>query len=164
MQLLQIYTDFVQKLLAVCRQFYGGRLISFCLFGSIARGTVTPTSDVDFLLVIEPLPDGRLQRVKEFEHVESTLAAEKSELRKQGVSLELSPIFKRPFEVQQGSLLFLDILEDGKMLFDRDNFLKDYLTGWEKKLRAQGAHRVMRGEGWHWVLKEPFQFGEEIEL
>jgi predicted nucleotidyltransferase len=35
---------------------YGERLISLAVFGSWARGTATPASDLDLLVVAEPLP------------------------------------------------------------------------------------------------------------
>jgi predicted nucleotidyltransferase len=35
---------------------YGERLISLAVFGSWARGTATPASDLDLLVVAEPRP------------------------------------------------------------------------------------------------------------
>ncbi len=29
------------------------------------------------------------------------------------------------------------------------------------RLRAQGAHRVFRGDSWYWVLKDPYVPGED---
>lgn len=164
MSLAETYTECVKKLLDECLRFYGKRLISFCLYGSVARGTMTPASDIDFLLVIEPLPDGRMRRVKEFEHVESGLVSVRSEARKQGAHIELSPVLKRPFEVERGSLLFLDMLEDGKILFDRDDFLKRYFGEWKKKLDKLGARRIHKGDAWYWILKEDYKPGEVFEL
>lgn len=43
-----------------CEAFYGDRLVSLAVFGSTARGTMRPDSDIDLLLVVDPLPDGRL--------------------------------------------------------------------------------------------------------
>ena len=83
-----IYSDFVNMLLSEYKIFYDDRLISFCLFGSVARGTMNNISDIDFLL-----------------------------------------------EVEQGSLVFLDMLEDGQILYDRNDFLKTYFESWKKRIR-----------------------------
>lgn len=122
------------------------------------------SSDIDFLLVADPLPEGRISRVQEFSAIEASLRSALRTARQGGNFIQFSPILKTPAEVRQGSLLFLDLIEDGKILFDKDNFLKNYLGEWERKLRAQGARRVMRGETWYWILKDPYRVGEEIEL
>lgn len=164
MGLRETYDQFTKVLLRECRESYKDRLISFCLFGSTARGTMNNASDVDFLLVVDPLPIGRMKRVDEFAIVESRLKPAMSELRRNGIYVELSPLFKTPEEVEAGSLMFLDMLEEGKILFDRNDFLKAYFSGWRKKLEAQGARRVKKGEAWYWILKEPYTAGEEFEI
>ncbi len=42
---------------------YGPRLISLAVFGSAARGTARPDSDIDLLIVADPLPRGRMKRI-----------------------------------------------------------------------------------------------------
>jgi hypothetical protein len=160
----ETYSKLVTELLSECQVFYGERLISLCLFGSVARASMNYCSDIDFLLVAEPLPDGRMARVREFEAVEQKLRGLIKEARGQGIFMEFSPFFKRPFEVQQGSLLFLDMLVDGQILFDRDAFLKTYFVDWRKKLDRLGARRVSRGDTWYWILKEPYTIGEVFEI
>ena len=164
MTLGETYSSIVERLLAECKEFYGERLVSLCLYGSVARETMNYASDVDFLLVVDRLPDGRISRVQEFSRVEDNLRSAMAAARQSGFFIEFSPVFKTPAEVRQGSLLFLDLLEDGKILFDKDAFLKSYLGSWGEKLRAQGARRVVKGETWYWILKDPYRVGEEIEL
>ena len=59
-----------------CRGQYADRLVSVVLFGSAGRGTTNPDSDIDLLIVADPLPDGRVARVQEFTAVERRLAGE----------------------------------------------------------------------------------------
>ena len=75
-----------------CATFYGDRLISLAIFGSVGRGAPRPDSDIDVLIVADPLPRGRLARVPEFGHVESTLAGLVSEVNARGVFPEWSPV------------------------------------------------------------------------
>lgn len=162
--LTETYNEIVQKLLRECVDHYGERLISFCLYGSVARGTMNYCSDIDFLIVAEPVPDGRMPRVREFDIVEKKMSDEVQRARKLGVYVEFSPIIKTPSEVKQGSLLFLDMLEEGRILFDRNDFLKDYFAQWKLHLQELGARRVQRGEAWYWILKEPYTVGEEFDI
>jgi len=160
----QVYDNLEQRLLAECRSYYGARLVSFCVYGSVGRRTMNPASDIDVLLVVDPLPDGRMRRVDEFSTVETKLRDDLAGAQQKGVHAELSPVFKTPDEVHRGSLLFLDMLEDGRILFDKDRFLRTYFDSWAGKLKSLGAHRVHRGDSWYWVLKEPYLPGEVIEL
>ena len=46
---------------------YGDRLAALAIFGSWARGTATPASDLDLLVVGEPLPPSRKEREFSFD-------------------------------------------------------------------------------------------------
>lgn len=67
-----------EKLLAetlkAVQSHYRERLVTLAVFGSVARRTQRPDSDIDLLLICEKLPPGRMRRVKEFEKVERRLA------------------------------------------------------------------------------------------
>lgn len=54
-----LFTAIREATLAV----YGERLVSLAVFGSWARGAATPASDLDLLVVAEPLPPSRMKRV-----------------------------------------------------------------------------------------------------
>ena len=154
-----------EKLFESIRHFYGERLISVVLFGSVARGTFNFFSDIDVLIIARELPQGRILRVREFEKVEEELIPLLDELRREaGIQTEISPILKSPEEAQRGSPLFLDMVEDGIILFDRDNFFSNILDRLRDRLKALGAKRVWRGETWHWVLKPDFKPGEVFEI
>ena len=49
---------------------------------------------VDFLLVVDPLPIGRVKRVREFSSVEIPLSAALAEARRKGIHIEFSPVIK----------------------------------------------------------------------
>lgn len=145
-------------------QHYGERLISLAVFGSVARRTMRPDSDIDLLLVIDPLPDGRMARVGEFEAVEDAVAPALGAARAAGVHTDLSPVFKTPQELRRGSLLFLDLPDQARILFDPDAVLSSYLEDLARRLSELGAKRVYTGGGYYWVLKPGLQPGEEIVL
>ncbi len=152
--------NLLERLREACRVFYGDRLVSLVVFGSVGRGTPRPDSDIDLLVVADPLPDGRIPRVREFDAVEGALTSGGAGK----LAHRLSPIFKTPFEVQRGSPLFLDMLEDGRLLFDRGGFFAKELAALKERLEKLGARRIWKGDAWYWDLKPDFKPGDEIVL
>jgi predicted nucleotidyltransferase len=133
--------------------------VAVVIFGSTGRGTARPDSDIDLLLIADPLPDGRMRRVEEFEIVERRIA----ELLP-GVVPPLSPVFKTPEEVGHGSPLFLDMTEDARILFDRESFFARHLDRLRARLAQLGARRIWLGSAWYWDLKPDYRPGEVFEL
>lgn len=162
--LKEAFAELADRTVSAVRAFYGDRLISVVLYGSVARGTMRHDSDVDLLIVANALPDGRLNRVREFEAVEESLKGDFSRAARRGVRTVLSPVFKTAHEVQVGSPLFLDMVEDARVLYDRNEFFAQELTRLRKKLSELGAKRVWRGNAWYWDLKPDYRPGEVFEL
>ena len=158
------FESLLAHVLTACREYYGERLVSLAVFGSVGRGTPRHDSDIDLLIVAEALPNGRLKRVDEFRVIEAKLAPRLAEARTDGLATELSPVFKTPAEVQQGSLLFLDMTEDARILYDRENFLREALAQFKERLNRLGARRVWQGNAWFWDLKPDYKPGEVFEI
>jgi len=155
----------IQKgLVKEAKRFYGRRLISIVLYGSAARGTQRFDSDLDCLLVCKTFPKGRMRRMKEFEKVEDSLGSLLDDMKRKGVMITLSPIFKTPDEVERGSPLFLDMVEDALILHDKDDFFARRLARLRERLEALGAKRIWRGNAWYWDLKPDFRPGEIFDL
>jgi hypothetical protein len=148
----------LNRLTSLCKERYGERLISLAVFGSVGRGTPRPDSDIDLLLVIKDLPVGRIARVKEFAAIETTLG-----MAIKG-RIELSPVFKTPEEIANGSLLLLDMVEDARVLFDSDDFFKNALKNLKERLQKMGARRIWQGNVWYWDLKPDYKQGEIFEI
>ncbi len=148
---------------AACQRHYGSRLVALAVYGSVGRGTPRSTSDIDVVLVVESLPDGRIARVEEFAEIERMMAAPLAEARAQGVQTEVSPVFKTPAELAAGSPLLLDMTQDARILVDRGE-LEQALTSLRTRLAAQGARRVVRGNAWFWDLKPDYRPGDTFTL
>ncbi|MGH8583944.1 MAG: nucleotidyltransferase family protein [Gammaproteobacteria bacterium] len=163
-----MYSDYFQTivsaLLPACQAVYGARLKSLALFGSVARGTMRPDSDIDVLLIAAPLPAARSSRLDEFEQVEQDLAPFFKRARGAGVDTDLSAVIKTPEELRQGSLLFLDMVEQARLLHDPERLLRGYLDGLAARLQAMGARRITQGGGYYWVLTPDFKPGDRIAL
>ncbi|MFP3165615.1 MAG: nucleotidyltransferase domain-containing protein, partial [Acidianus sp.] len=114
--------------------------------------------------VIKDLPkDSMLKRIRLFEtKVEDKLNLE--EYWKEGYYITLSPVLKTPEEAVRFSPLYLDLVYDGIILYDKDNFFLNILEKLKEKLKELGAERVRQGKMWYWVLKKDYKFGDVIEL
>jgi predicted nucleotidyltransferase len=160
----QVWEEVLARLVGACLSLYGERLVSLVVFGSVGRGTPRPDSDVDLLIIAEGLPNGRLRRVEEFGAVEESLRKALRAWRERGVSTCLSPVFKTPEEALQGSPLFLDMVEDAKILYDRRDFFAALLSALRERLAQLGARRIWHGDAWLWDLKPDYRPGEIFEL
>lgn len=160
--------DHVERLLTEVtprvRAQYGDRLVSLVVFGSMGRGTPRPDSDLDLLIVAEGLPDGRVARAEDFAPIERGLASYLVAARRAGFTTECSPVFKTPAEVLAGTPLFLDMIDDARILFDREGFFASALDRLRQRLTRLGARRIWRGNAWLWDLKPDYQPGDVFEL
>jgi len=158
------FNELQDRLLREAKAFYGEKLVSFVVFGSVARETYRYDSDMDILIIAVDLPRGRMKRVDQFAAIEQRMEPFLESLQKEGIHTYISPIFKTPGEAQRGSPLFLDMVEDASILYDRNGFFSKILDRLRNRLKELGAKRVWKGNVWHWVLKPDYRPGEVIEL
>ncbi|NWF93010.1 MAG: nucleotidyltransferase domain-containing protein [Syntrophaceae bacterium] len=159
------FRELEELLLSEIEVFYGERLVSVVVFGSAARETQSFESDLDILIIAEGLPQGRMRRIREFNSVEERVGPFlKSLQQKEGINTYISALIKSPEEAQKGSPLFLDMVEDAKILFDKGGFFQGILERLREKLGKLGAKRVWKGNAWYWDLKPDYKFGDLIEL
>jgi predicted nucleotidyltransferase len=162
--LKEAFDEVADRVLAAAHKIYGDRLVSVVLYGSVARGTMRQDSDIDLLIVARDLPVGRFNRVKEFEAVEDTVEEDIRRAASRGIHTTLSPIFKTPEEVAAGSPLLLDMVEDARVLYDRENCFAGHMNRLRHRLAELGAKRVWKGNAWYWDLNPDYKPGEVFEL
>ena len=146
-------------------EVYADRLRSLAVFGSWARGAATPSSDLDVLVVAEPLPPSRMKRVREFVAVsEAIREARRHVWSGAGPEVRVSPVLKTPAELSAGSPLYLDMTLWVAILHDRNGLLTQYLDGLRERMRKLGSRRVAYKGGAYWDYKPTISPGEVVEL
>jgi predicted nucleotidyltransferase len=158
------FDELLTAALDAARTVYGSRLLALAVFGSVGRGTMRPDSDIDLLLVVDPLPDGRLPRMGEFAAVERRIEEPLRRAGAAGVQTVLSPVIRTPAELEQGTPLLLDMTEDARILHDPAGVLAARLQAQRERLAALGARRIWRGNAWYWDLKPDYRPGDVFSL
>lgn len=160
----ELFARLERELVEACRRVYRDRLVTVAVFGSVGRGTPSPGSDLDVLIVARDLPRGRMKRIAEFQQVEEALEPFIEAMSREGIDTYVAPVFKTPEEVESGSLLFLDMIEDARILYDRSGYFRGHLDRLAARLGELGARKVKSGGSWHWVLKPDLRPGEVFDL
>ena len=146
------YVNKIEKFVSDLKTYYKERLVSIVLFGSIARGEAKPESDIDMLIVAKDLSIDYLTRIEEL-------------IKNVKYGAEIQPII---FDVKEASIcrpLYLDILDEGKILYDKNDFIKGIFDKMRKRLKELGAVKIKLEDGsWYWKIKPDIKYGEIVEI
>ncbi|MCD6510719.1 MAG: nucleotidyltransferase domain-containing protein [Thermoprotei archaeon] len=154
----------LRELLKKLKQRFGENLISVVLYGSVARGEARKDIDVDLLIIFKSAPKSRFRRQELFMKVEDELEPLMQRFEAEGYHIEFTPVLKTVEEAKRMTPLYLDMVEDARILFDRGDFFAGILSKLRKRLKELGAERKRMGKRWYWVLKKDYRFGEVIEI
>lgn len=165
MAILTKIADTIEKALTLaCKNQYGGDLVSVIVYGSTARNRQTFQSDIDILLIVNNLPDGRMNRMKDFAEIEEALSEELQDARLHGWNTDLSPVIRKPEEVNLGGYFYLDMVDDAVILYDKNDFFSAYLRKFKKRLTEYGAEKKRWKGGYYWEIKPDLKPDEVIQL
>ncbi len=148
----------------ILKEKLGHDLVSVVLFGSVAKGENRADSDIDLLVVARNLPKSQLARA------DIAIEAEKSVfdvMREEGQTGDrpmVAAILRTPEEASRPVPLYLDMVDEAVLLFDRGGFFAGVLSKLRARLRALGARRLVLGNIRYWDLKPDYRPGDVIEF
>ena len=151
------YTDFALESL-------GENLTSVVLFGSVARGEARKDSDIDLLVVARDLPRGAFNRRGVLVPIRERLLPDLEALWEQGMYIDFAEVIQTEAAAQRFHLLYLDLTEEGVLLYDRNGFFAGVLEAVRQRLTELGARRRRLGQIVYWDLKPDLKPGEKLEL
>ncbi|MBS7610255.1 nucleotidyltransferase domain-containing protein [Candidatus Bathyarchaeota archaeon] len=158
------YRSLLDGLIELLQANLGEKLVSIVLYGSIARGSVQKNSDIDILVIADSLPKSRMDRQKLFLRIEEPLQPAMDSLWEGGFHVDFSPIILSVDEASRLRPLYLDMVEDAIILYDKNGFFQGILKRLRKRLEELGAKRIWIGNKWYWILKPSIKFGEVVEI
>ncbi len=155
------YATLVACTLGALKRHYGGGLCSVAIFGSVARGTAALNSDLDMLVVADfrKTITGRIDELADLEY-SGKVKQELDWLGSQRVQCHISWFPLTREEAARFRPLYLDMVEDAMIVYDRSSFLTHILGELRRRLKRQGAKRFwLDKDRWYWSLNR--EIGEE---
>jgi len=148
---------------AVCARF-GADLHAVVLFGSVARNQASAGSDIDLLVVAAGLPSARSERSILSVTIRKQVAPEIDRVYQlTGWHPYLSTIYLTPAEASGFRRMYLDMLDDAILLFDRNGFFARVLDGVRERIGLWGARRVPIENAHYWQLIPNYAPGKKVE-
>ena len=160
------YAPLLAQFVALVQDVMEVQLIAIVLYGSVARGEAGPESDVDLLLVVK---DASPVYYKRLQPVLPLLRQLRQQthwpmLQAEGFGPEVNVLILSQQEADQNRLLYLDMIEDARILVDRDNFFEKRLRQLRERLQELKARKIRQNGGWYWDLKPDLKPDESVTL
>ena len=158
------YKKFLNILIEMLKNKANDGLLSVVLYGSVARGKAKPESDIDLLILYEK---EKIDLNKIFPKIiiEARETNEYKKLWENGIYAEVSPYLVTIEELKENPLILLDIMEEGIVLFDKDECFKSLMEKFKEKIKELGSRKVFLPDGsYYWELKPDWKPGEIVEI
>jgi hypothetical protein len=126
---------------------YEGRLLGIVLFGSAARGTEKPSSDIDLLVVASRVPDDPEASIVETMTAEKSAEILATDGPKSAPAYLPSLLDAGPTAFRTPGRAMLGVVSDGKILYDPEGRVAKGFAGLRRQFRSSGVrtHRTEEG-------------------
>jgi predicted nucleotidyltransferase len=127
-----------------------------------------PESDIDLLLIIRNPARNYHRRLDAVLDVQSRLHREevfRRSMKGLGTEPSISYLVLSVKEARENRYIYLDMVDDARILHDRGRFFAQRLEELKERLRQLGSKRVWLEDGtWYWDLKPDLKPGEVFSL
>jgi hypothetical protein len=154
----------LDRFMRTSRERLAEALVAIALFGSAARGTAGPRSDLDLLVVHagerRRVSDALLDAILDLRQTPECAA-----LRSGGIEAEPYPLLLSLSQLAGTPWILLDVADHGVILHDPLLILRRKLDDVRRRLSQLGSRKVRLADGsWYWDLKPGLRRGEMFEL
>jgi len=158
----------LERLLALLQEHFGDRLISLVLYGSVARGEAGEERDIDLLLILDRVSTNYHRRLDDVLTVQAQLEREseyEAVSKVLGNAPYLSYLILSKEEANENRHIYLDMVEEAELLFDRADFFAKRLRAVRKWLEELGSMRVqLEDRTWYWDIMPDLKLGKSFFL
>jgi predicted nucleotidyltransferase len=153
----------VQKLVGLILDHYSEALVTLAIYGSYARDEARLNSDIDLFIILKH-KEGLKNTIDLFyENIERKIEEELTVLDTQyGINMELSPFVLSKEEANYFHPIYLDMIDNAEIIYDRDNFFKQILNSVSELKIKHGFRKESVGNTFLWDLKNKNLLGERI--
>jgi predicted nucleotidyltransferase len=160
------YSELLDAFIHLARQSLGDSVTSVILYGSVARGNAKPESDIDVLVILRDASSSYRKRLELFLPSLRKLRQGPlwERLEERGLSPFLALLVLSEEEAKENRYLYLDMVDEARILVDRGGFFQAKLENLRQRLGELGARKVQHEGGWYWDLKPDLKAGETLIL
>lgn len=106
------------------------KVLGVMLFGSIARGNWNSYSDIDLFIVVDSQP---LSVMRSTDEIDRKLKHKQYRLFNQNIGAYVSPLIVTKDSLKEFRMIYLEIINNGMIIFDRNDVLKMFIDDIKKR-------------------------------
>jgi predicted nucleotidyltransferase len=127
------YFNFTSAIAHELEEIFSEDLVSVVVFGSAARGEAVAKDNIDVLIVVEKFE--KVGRDEVIDSIEDNLKMSEDyfDLVENNLATNINPLCLTRSEIGKNPSLIKDVIEDGFMIYDTDDFMEDKLEQMRKK-------------------------------
>ena len=152
-----------ERLVTLIKEAYKERLVSLAVYGSYAGRRARLNSDLDIFIILNERDSLHKEFDLFYEKVESALEEELMELYdKFGIDMEISPFIVDAKEAEYFNPLYLDMLEETIILYDKDDYLKGILQRVKDMKEKYNFRKEYIANRHIWDMSRKNMIGEKV--
>ncbi|OGF65133.1 MAG: hypothetical protein A2Y62_21280 [Candidatus Fischerbacteria bacterium RBG_13_37_8] len=122
----------LKDFLSIIRDYWKDNLTSVVLYGISKKDVSHLQSDIDLLIICKQLPQSKWERYDLIMKLLAALEPKAEQLYNEiGIHVYISPILKSQKEAEQINKSYFDLVKEGRVLFDRNNFFQKIIKSIE---------------------------------
>jgi predicted nucleotidyltransferase len=127
------YFNYTSTIAHELETIFSDDLVSVVVFGSAARGEAGVNDNIDVLIVVEKFE--KVGRDEVIDSIEDNLkmSEEYFDLVENNLATNINPLCLTQSEIEKNPSLIKDVIPDGFMIYDTDDFMEDNLKPIIKK-------------------------------